>query len=1644
MIFDATSSLTQDLDGSYRGAAWDIGADEVPTEFVSTICENTAAGGGCANLDYRTLSTWESAVNSDLTASGTRIFSGTASGTLANGNTVTLYNGATSTGITGTIQATTTLQILIKNIIGTTSPVNVASGTVWQVTSANTWKNSGTADQLGASPIAVAKIDGAWANPDVTVVTVDGWTTSRDNFIKIYTTPTARHNGKWDNGKYRIEVANSAALLTRENYTWIDGIQAYITSMTSGEIAGIDSLNISGESEFKVSNSITRGVTNASGSWFMGIRVCSSNETAYLWNNISYDFKGSGSNLGYGICGTGAGTVGIVVYSYNNTAYNTNIGFFIQDSISTVIAKNNLSYSNDDNYYGTFNASSTNNLSGPTQTDAPGLNPQNAKTVNFVSTSTADFHLADTDTSAKGAGVNLYNDANINVTNDIDSAARPPANVGLNFDIGADQTAVKIYRSIAPGSSAALTTGATNALTISSSTSLATFATALADNIGVGDVIIYNTGGTATGTAFIHGRSSSTVYTVKTASGTAPTAVSADTSWSIYRAYTTLANAEAGTENTGIVNTAIRNFDAWSGGADLVASNTQWNIAAYANGATADTAAVTISGWTTGQQNFIKIYTPTATSEVGTSQRHQGKWDANKYNLYYNGRPLSIYVPNTYAVGLQVGADSGDYGITINNATIGYVHINNNIIKNFGTGIMSQFGSVMGVKIWNNIVYGSGNAVFTYGSSMTGYIYNNSVYSTTGTGSGFYHNAAASSFVLKNNFAQGFASDYNLNATDSSYTNNISKDATSPNSGGTDCAGHSCRNQTVSFVDAANKDFHLAPIDTAALDAGTSSPRDSIDPAGLQNDIIYDIDGQLRRQWDIGADEGSVEYVTSVMQTGGNFSTLSSWEAANQVDLATTSTAVFSLSSASGTIPVNSTLVGLTSGAVASTTVGANSTSTQILLYNIASSTFLSGERIYIKGAATTSNYAILSNAGNPAIATAKIDGAWTNPDTTAVIIDGWTTGPNNYIRVYTTPTARHNGKWDDGKYRLEINSLDGNGISLRESDILIDGVQLKMTGNYNNPAIDGWPNLQNIKINNNIIQNTSTGTGGYNYGISPFTDNAGNIKVYNNIIYGFTDGCIRIVNSTSNKSYVYNNTVYNCGNYGIRDGYGDVVAINNVSYNNTDNYEGAFSASSTNNLSGPTQTDAPGANSRNGVIVSFIDETNRDFHLSPTDTAARNAGTSTILWDSSLYFTQDIDGSYRGAAWDIGADEVPTEFVSTICESTTAGGGCANRSYATLSSWESAVDSDLTASGTRIFSGTASGTLVAGNSVTLYRGATSTGITGTIVATTTSQILLQNIAGTTSPVNVASGTVWQITTANTWRNSGTADQLGASPIAVAKIDGVWASPDTTGLDIDEWTTSYDNYIKIYTTSAARHTGKWDATKYRIERTGGNITGIGIAEEYVWVDGLQIKLTATAGTYWPASIVTPINNVNSKLRISNSIFTGDYTALTGGYASGIAMSGSNDRLGTRIIWNNLFYNFTNDAIVIKFGAGKIYAYNNTIYNCSTGFTNNGGNPVFYLKNNITQNCSNGFDIGPGFFATSSDYNISDIAGDALNATFATTSKVVQFVSTSTADFHLADTDTSAKGQGVNLYNDANINVTNDIDSAARPGPGMNP
>ncbi len=420
-----------------------------------------------------------------------------------------------------------------------------------------------------------------------------------------------------------------------------------------------------------------------------------------------------------------------------------------------------------------------------------------------------------------------------------------------------DQPPVAIIRSVGPGSTGSLAQGGANALTLSGS--LAAFGVGLPARVGVGDVIQYDSdnNGSVDALAFIEARGSASQYTVRAADGrnVPPPTLAPDQDWAVFRAYTSLSDAEQAAENAGI-SAGLRDFDSWTGGKDLVAGNEVWNLACYADAV--DTTSVEIQGWTTSADHYLRIYTPEAPGEVGAGQRHHGSWDPGAYRLeiasnnsvFRNGQ-----INHLRLEGLQCRISSvsnpGTVGVSVESMGPGAdIRISDCLFRglpgtpqnlHLGIAIWSAGSGI--VRAWNNVYYDfSGNAqnggIGQMAAGFTLYAYNNTMVDCS---RGIWANAGTT--VAKNILAQactdGFngtfapASDYNLS--------DLPADAPGPNA----------RNTTlVGFVNAAGDDFHLWPGDTGARGHGVNLAADA--------DLAFndDLDREARPgTWDIGADQ---------------------------------------------------------------------------------------------------------------------------------------------------------------------------------------------------------------------------------------------------------------------------------------------------------------------------------------------------------------------------------------------------------------------------------------------------------------------------------------------------------------------------------------------------------------------------------------------------------------------------------------------------------------------------------------------------------------------------------------------------------------------------------------------------------------------
>ena len=275
-------------------------------------------------------------------------------------------------------------------------------------------------------------------------------------------------------------------------------------------------------------------------------------------------------------------------------------------------------------------------------------------------------------------------------------------------------------------------------------------------------------------------------------------------------------------------------------------------------------------------------------------------------------------------------------------------------------------------------------------------------------------------------------------------------------------------------------------------------------------------------------------------------------------------------------------------------------------------------------------------------------DGAGSHSaDATAVIISGWTTDATHDITIQVDADKRHNGKWDTSAYRLDVN---GRPLVIDNSYVKFYGLQVRYAGTSDMATI-------HFEANGGIGAEVAYCIVRGNPAASAYTamaiqmDNpsvAGIAKIYNNIIYDSYIGIITYY-ATNLTAYVYNNTVTNMVSRCIESDGKQLIAINNITQNcGTNCFQDIFPAASDYNIS--DDGTAPGSHSKTMTSVVFVDDTTSpyDFHLAPTDTAAKDSGTD-LSSDPNLSFSDDVDGETRTAPWDIGADEYVSAVTSNL-----------------------------------------------------------------------------------------------------------------------------------------------------------------------------------------------------------------------------------------------------------------------------------------------------------------------------------------------------------------------------------------------------------
>ena len=888
---DLSGVLARDIDATLRQSPWEIGADDVPLQ-----------------VNYRSVGTAANdSTGSVTTTSGSALVGGvgTAWQTLnrGRGDVVSICDQAfptctTSTNYVVLAVGSNTQLTLTTAYAGTTGSHGYTIRR--QFTTLPAWEDCVDGPPGVACPffpVASASLAAdnrsevgiAYEDSTFTLgVTIDGSTTDAAHTITLTADGTNRHYGKAGQG---VVIDNTGQaqwpVQVFDDFVAVEWLEIKNGDPGSG---GITVNNLAAANSVVVRYNLIHNIQAGA----FGIRVQDKDAIIDIIGNVVYRVADSTIYLEPD---TNAWAAGARVRVLNNTVFsNDKYGIYSSAAANApVVLRNNLSHSNpwSDYEVPALGAASSHNLasdaSGTAHSPAGGgidsVPLSGAGGANFVNSGvgTEDLHIQST-SLARDAGADLSGV----FTSDIDASLRQSP-----WDIGADEiVGTALYRSVGI-TAAALASGAVNALTISGST--ATFAVGLPNNIGVGDVIQYDSDGNNSidSLAFIQSRTSSQSYAVKSKGGGTPTAVVGDNNWGIYRAYTALANWESQTENPNILEPFE---DDVNPSLDLVAANTIMFVACYADGA--DTTQVIIDGWVTGAPNYIQIFTPVASSQVGASQRHAGAWDPAKYQLVASvafGPVLRISDDYVRVTGLQIENQAVKtaqvpVGIEVNNGSAtADVRVSSNILRATGAGVVNndhaaaiaQASAIAAVvKAWNNVMYNwpmgfSGEFIAAGGYTL----YNNTVIvGGAGDAGGFIIQAdAANTYVaIANNLVQGSGvrGNYSFPGGDpSDYSaTNLSQDATSPQV--------ALRSKTVTFVGAPN--YHLSPTDPSAKDQGTNLSADLALP------VSDDIDGQVRQvPWDIGADDVNATTAVKLMSfeaLAADAAVLLAWRTGSELD----------------------------------------------------------------------------------------------------------------------------------------------------------------------------------------------------------------------------------------------------------------------------------------------------------------------------------------------------------------------------------------------------------------------------------------------------------------------------------------------------------------------------------------------------------------------------------------------------------------------------------------------------------------------------------------------------------------------------------------------------------------------------------------
>jgi len=384
----------------------------------------------------------------------------------------------------------------------------------------------------------------------------------------------------------------------------------------------------------------------------------------------------------------------------------------------------------------------------------------------------------------------------------------------------------------------------------------------------------------------------------------------------------------------------------------------------------------------------------------------------------------------------------------------------------------------------------------------------------------------------------------------------------------------------------------------------------------------------------------ATEYTCIIKEDGsGRYTSAKTWWANNECNLTANTTLVFAHGGTNGNPSDGSSVLGYTSG---SSGTLKSCTNTQALV-TLITGNFQASESVKVIGA-TQDNFT-LSDTGDSAIAVGEIQGSWASPESGEWRLDGFVTNPTNYIKVYATGDAKHNGIYSATAWRIESIS-DGsakNTVYIYTTKYAIfDGLQFKMTAQAGSSgyALYGATLNTNTQVYlNNCIIACAGNTTMYASGVRIDDADGGLLELKNCIVQGPATGTGNGITSTADYLNVYNSTIYGwktgITESGCTTVYKNCAVFGNVTdFSNGDTID--YCASD--DTAGTNYVDLK-ENAGGEWAASFSDHANGDFRIKDTNSLLYEEGTDL----SGVGITDDIIGTSRpqNTNWDIGAFEL-------------------------------------------------------------------------------------------------------------------------------------------------------------------------------------------------------------------------------------------------------------------------------------------------------------------------------------------------------------------------------------------------------------------